>query len=179
MREDIEEIIAVPEKVEASLNERTLTVKGPKGEIKRTFQIALELNDRKMRLFYKKGTKNQKKLIMTTKAHIQNMFNGVLKGYTYILQIAFVHFPMTVRMDKNEFFVKNFLGESKERKAVILPNVEVKIKADKIEVTSPDKEAAGQTAANIEQSTRITNRDRRVFQDGIWMIVTPDKNFLE
>ncbi len=178
MREDIEETIAIPEKVEVTLD-KALTVKGPLGEIKRVFQIPFELNDRKIRIFHSKGTKNQKKLIMTTKAHIENMIKGVLEGYSYTLQIAFVHFPMTVRIDGNELFVKNFLGESKERKAKILPNVEVKIAADKITVTSPDKEAAGQTAANIELSTRITNRDRRVFQDGIWMIKTPDKDYLE
>ena len=178
MREDIEEIIEVPEKVEAALD-KELTIKGPKGEVKRGFQIPVELNGRKIRLFFKKGTKNEKKLIMTTRAHIENMINGVLEGYTYILQVCFVHFPMTVRVDKNEFFVKNFLGESKERKAKILPNAEVKIEGDKVRVTSPDKEAAGQTAANIELSTRITNRDRRVFQDGIWIIQTPDKNMLE
>ena len=107
------------------------------------------------------------------------MIKGVLEGYQYSLQICFVHFPMTVRIDKDKFFVKNFLGESKERRAQILPNTEVKVAADKITVTSPDKEAAGQTAANIELSTRITNRDRRVFQDGIWMTKTPDKNILE
>lgn len=178
MREDIEEIIEVPENVEVSLD-GALTVKGPNGEVKRKFQIPLELNGKKIRIFHSKGTKNQKKMIMTTKAHINNMIKGVLEGYEYNLQICFVHFPMTVRIDKDGFFVKNFLGESKERRAQILANTTVKIAADKITVTSPDKEAAGQTAANIELSTRITNRDRRVFQDGIWMTKTPDKNILE
>jgi len=178
MREDIEEIIEVPENVEVSLD-GALTMKGPLGTITRKFQFPVELNGKKVRLFYSKGTKNQKKMIMTTKAHINNMIKGVLEGFEYNLQIVFVHFPMTVRMDKDKFFVKNFLGESKERVAQILANTTVKIAGDKITVTSVDKEAAGQTAANIEQSTRITNRDRRIFQDGIWMTKTPDKNILE
>ena len=178
MHEDIEEIIEIPEKVEASLDE-ALTVKGPKGEVRRKFQIPLELKDGKIRLFAKNGTRNQKKMIMTTRAHINNMIKGSLEGYSYVLQIAFIHFPMTVRIEKKEIIIKNFLGESQERRASIHDNVEVKIEGDKIRIFSPDKEAAGQTAANLETATRITNKDRRVFQDGIWIIETPDKKYLE
>ena len=178
MREDIEEIVKVPENVEVSLN-GALTMKGPNGEVKRVLQFPLELEGKKIRLFFKKGTKNQKKMIMTTKAHINNMIKGVIEGYEYNLQICFVHFPMTVKAEGDTIIVKNFLGENKDRKAKILPNVTVKIQGDKITVTSPDKEAAGQTAANIELSTRVTNRDRRVFQDGIWLTRTPDKVILE
>ena len=43
------------------------------------------------------------------------------------------------------------------------------IKGDIIIVEGIDKELAGQTAARIEQSTRITNKDRRVFQDGCYI----------
>ena len=49
-------------------------------------------------------------------------------------------------------------------------NVNVKIEGDVIVIESTDKEAAGKTATNIEQLTRITDKDRRIFQDGIYVI---------
>lgn len=119
--------------------------------------------------------KNHKKIIKTTEAHIKNMILGVTEGYEYRLQICSVHFPITASADKEKLSIKNFLGETKERKAKILPNVQLKVEGDIIKITSADKEAAGQTAANIETATKIKNRDRTRFQDGIWIIQKANK----
>ena len=46
----------------------------------------------------------------------------------------------------------------------------MKVDGDLVTVQSTSKELAGQTAADIEQLCRVTGRDRRIFQDGIWII---------
>ena len=170
MHLDLKEEIEIPEKVEISLDGNILIVKGPKGELKRNFPLKITYDNKKISIEIKKATKRDKNILKTTVAHIKNMIKGVLEWYKYSLQIASVHFPMNVSATKEYVIIKNFLGETKERKAFILPGVKLEIKGDIISLESPDKEAAGQTAANIETATHITSRDRRIFQDGIWII---------
>ena len=72
-------------------------------------------------------------------------------------------------MKGKEALVKNFLGEKKPRKVSIIKGVEVDVNGQEINISSINKELAGQTAANFEKATRIPLRDRRVFQDGIFI----------
>src|SRR3989338_3016727 len=164
--------IAIPEKVHVTLD-KELTVKGPKGEIKRCINepsVKMEVQGNKVVLSPTNFNKRQKMLLNTCRSHIINMIKGVQDLYEYKLKVCSSHFPMSVTIEGNIFVVKNFLGEKVPRKSKILPNVKVAVQGDVVTVTGPDLEAVSQTAANIEQSTRITNRDRRVFQDGLWII---------
>jgi len=123
----------------------------------------------------KKGNKNNYKCIMSAIAHLENLFNGLDKAYTYKLESCNVHFPMTLKLESDKVVINNFLGEKVPREAKILPGVEVKIDGSKITVTSHDREAAGQTAANLEKATKLRGRDRRIFQDGIYIVEKPGR----
>jgi len=71
----------------------------------------------------------------------------------------------------NIFVVNNYFGERVPRNADILSGVEVKVnKKVEVVVSGIDKENVCQTAANIEKCATVKNRDRRVFQDGIYLI---------
>ena len=77
---------------------------------------------------------------------------------------------MTVNHQSNEIIIKNFLGEKIDRKSKVLEGVNVSIDKDIITLSGNDIELVGQTAANLEKTTKIKNRDRRRFQDGIFLI---------
>ncbi len=119
------------------------------------------------------GNKKDFKILKSQIAHMKNMFLGLEKEFVYKLESCNVHFPMTMKVEGNKVVITNFLGEKTPRIAQILPGVRVEIKGAKITVSSADKEAAGHTAANLEKSTKIKNRDRRVFQDGIFITDRP------
>ena len=175
MHETITEKIKIPEGIEATISFPNLKIKGPLGENTRDFPVEIKKDGEFLIIEVKNATKNNKKIIKTSAAHIRNMITGVKDGYEYLLQICSAHFPITTSITGDTFNIKNFLGEANERKAKILPNVKVKIEGDIVKITSADIEAAGQTAANIEIATKIKNRDRSRFQDGIWIIQKANK----
>ena len=82
---------------------------------------------------------------------------------------------MNVAIANNELVVKNFLGEKVPRTLILKSGAEVKVEGDLIVVESVSKEIAGQISSDIEQLTRRTGYDGRIFQDGIWIIVKDDK----
>jgi len=173
MKKEIIQKIEIPEEVNAEIQENKLIVKGEKGENEREFNIRkldFQKKDNFLIIGNKKATKKEKKRINTISAHIKNMLKGVKEGFEYQLKICSSHFPITVEIQDKEATIKNFLGEKISRKVKIPQNVEVNINGDLITINSNDKESAGQAAANFERATKIKNRDRRVFQDGIFII---------
>lgn len=173
MKRPIYKEMEIPEGVEVSVDGNIITIKGPEGENKRELHLGklkLEIKDRRIKLGHDKSSKNQKKQIHTIFAHIRNLMEGVQKKFEYILKICFSHFPFTVKAEGKEVIVKNFLGEKIDRKTKIPEGVEMDIQKDIITIKSINKEKAGQAAANLESITKVKGRDRRIFQDGIFII---------
>jgi len=173
LREKIVREIELPQGIQAKLEGRILSFKGKKGEVVRQIfdpKMKIELSKEKITLTVLKPSKREKRTINTNRAHIRNMIKGADEGHTYKLKICSGHFPMTAAVSGKEFVVKNYLGEKIPRVVKIKEGATVKVTGADITVESTNLETAGQVAGDIEQLMRITNRDRRVFQDGIYII---------
>ena len=108
-------------------------------------------------------------MVGTIAAHLKNMLLGVSDGYSYELKIIYSHFPITVSSKDSTVEIKNFLGEKGMRKADILGTCNIQLEKDIIKVSGINVEDVGQTAANIERACKLRRRDRRIFQDGIFL----------
>lgn len=167
--------VKLPENVQSSIEGYLVKVSGPKGELKRDFsnpRIKLEKKENSIIVLpsNKRTTKTDKMYVNTAVSHIKNMVEGVLNSYQAKLKVCSGHFPMSVSVTNNELVVKNFLGEKIPRKVVLDKEVKIKVDGDLITIDGCDKEKVGQAAARIEDVCRITNRDLRLFQDGIWIL---------
>jgi large subunit ribosomal protein L6 len=176
MKYKVEKFVEIPQGMNVSISGNEMIFKFNGKETRKRFnlgKIVISIKDNKISVCAEKSTKRELKMIGTIVAHLNNLMKGTKENFVYQLEICNVHFPMTLKVEGDLVKIKSFLGEKIERKARILPNAKVEIKGNKIEVSSYDIEAAGQTAANLEQATKIRNRDRRIFQDGIFITETP------
>ena len=168
----MKETVDVPQGITVNISGSVVKLKGPKGELTRELRfpkIEIESKDGKIEVRAKDATKKEKTIIGTYAAHLKNMVIGVSEGYTYTLKVCSGHFPMNVAIIGKVFSVKNFLGEKIPRELIIKDGVTVKLEGDIIAVESIDKELAGQVAGAIEILTRVSGKDRRIFQDGIYI----------
>lgn len=149
-----------------------VTMKGVKGEVSRSFphqKITITVENNQVHLSAQNATKREKTIMNTFYSHIRNMTKGATEGHMYRLKICSGHFPMNVSAFGGEFAIKNFLGEKVPRKLKLRSSVTVKIEGQEVVVEGTSLEEVSQTAADIEQLTRIRNRDLRIFQDGIYI----------
>ena len=164
--------VEIPEGVNAKLEGRIVTITGEKGELIRDFShapINIQLNEKTVTVQASWPRKKEAALVGTVRSHIENMVKGVTKGFTYKMKIVFSHFPITVKIQGKKFTINNFTGERSPRNAKIMGNTKVIINGDDIVIQGIDLEEVSQTAANIQNSTKIRKKDPRVFLDGIYV----------
>lgn len=172
MKRELSKIIEIPMGVNVEVNGAELIVNANGKKNSRVFDLmnlSLEKKENTLVIHEKKASKNDKRMMNTIASHIKNMLEGIATPYVYKLKVCFSHFPITVEIKGKEAIIKNFLGERSPRKMTLIEGADIKVDKEIITVTSFDKEIAGQSAANFENITRIANRDRRIFQDGIFI----------
>jgi large subunit ribosomal protein L6 len=165
--------LEIPDGISVSLEDRIISVNGKLGTIKKDFTklpafLTIENNIVKIEPY---GTRRKDFAISkTAQSIINNMIKGVQNGYKYRMKIVFAHFPITVKIKDGKVHVENFFGERKARISNIVgDSTKVAIEGDDIVITGPHLEHVSQTAANIELSTRVKNKDQRVFLDGVYV----------
>jgi large subunit ribosomal protein L6 len=169
---EVSRIIQIPEDVDLTLEGREVTAKGPKGSLTKDFHhahVSMEVKGKTMRIWSEWPRKQEASLVGTVNSHVQNMIIGVTKGFTYKLKIVFSHFPISVKVKDKSVLIENFTGERNPRKAKIAGDAKVKVQTDDILVQNLDLDSVSQTAANIEQATKVKRKDPRVFLDGIYV----------
>ncbi len=166
-------IIGIPEGVNVAIDNMSVSVSGPQGQLKRELWypgITIKKVDSEVVVETDMSRREQLAMLGTFESHLKNMITGVSKGYEYKMKVVYSHFPIQLKAEGNHVLISNFLGEKKARKASILGNTKVTVKGDQVVISGINKEEVGQTAANIRMATKIKRFDPRVFQDGVYLV---------
>jgi large subunit ribosomal protein L6 len=176
----IEKTIEVPENVTATLTSvrggKTVLIKGPKGELVRTFtrlRVKIFLIDKNFIIQSFFGNKAEASMVGTIAGHISNMIKGVTEGFTYEVRVITSHFPATVEIKEHMILVKNLYGRRDPIRIPFEESINISVKGDMVTITGIDIEKVSQTAARLAEATRLRGRrskDPTVFQDGLYVV---------
>jgi len=170
--------IDIPDEVTATMDHLELTVEGPNGGVTRRLwypDITVSLEDGAVVIESEADDAKTNSTVGTFESHVTNMLYGVTDGWEYSMEVFYSHFPMQVSLEDGEVVIENFLGEKAPRRTPVRGDTEVVVDGEELTIRGPDIEDVGQTAADIEQLTRVSDKDTRVFQDGVYITQTPDR----
>ncbi|WP_336036539.1 50S ribosomal protein L6 [Halobacterium yunchengense] len=170
--------IEIPDDVTAEVDHLDLTVDGPEGSVTRRLwypDVDVAVEDGVVVVESDSDDAKTLSTVGTFESHVENMFHGVTEGWEYRLQVHYSHFPMQVEVEGDEVVIQNFLGEKAPRRTPVRGDTEVAVDGEEVTLSGPSIEDVGQTAADIEQLTRVTDKDTRVFQDGVYIVEKPAK----
>lgn len=140
--------IIIPAGVTVTIDGATITVKGPKGELTKTFEACIEmkLDGDTLTFAPKNSAKHTHQMHGTTRAIVANMVKGVSEGFEKVLLITGTGYKAEL---KNGSLVLS-LGYSHQITIVPPAGITFTVpKIDEIHVAGIDKEVVGQIAAEI------------------------------
>ncbi|MEJ5201721.1 MAG: 50S ribosomal protein L6 [Anaerolineales bacterium] len=143
--------VTIPAGVQVNIDGSEVQVRGPKGELKRSFSPLVSISMEGDQLLVQRSSDEPtaRALHGTTRALIQNMVTGVSSGFTTILEIDGVGYR--AEMDGKNLVL--YVGYS--HPVVVEPpagiTFDVDTKTRQVKVMGFDKEQLGQLCANIRK----------------------------
>ncbi len=169
--------IPVPESVKVTEKHRILNVEGPLGKTRKNFKkipVDLQVSGKNIILKSIGTRKKDYAIFKTSESIINTLIKGIQQGYTFKMKIVYAHFPITVKVKDNNVLVENFQGERAARVSKIVGDTKVVAKGDDVIITGSVLTDVSQTAASLQQNTKVKNKDHRVFLDGIYLFEKSD-----
>ncbi|SJZ98729.1 50S ribosomal protein L6 [Selenihalanaerobacter shriftii] len=140
--------VEIPEKIEVTVEDNVVTIKGPKGELSQEINehLDISLEDNTITINRSTNSRDDKCVHGLSRSLVINMIEGVINGFEKKLELNGVGY----RVQKQGSNLELKVGYS--HPVVIEPaeGIELNVEGnDKIIVSGIDKQKVGETAANI------------------------------
>lgn len=140
--------VTVPKGVTLELHGQVVAVKGPKGELRRSLhpEMQLALADGVLTVARPSEEKKHKALHGLTRTLVQNMVDGVSKGFSKTLEIQGVGY----KAEAKPYGVNLIVGFSHPVKYEAPKGIKISVESNTVvKVEGADKEIVGQVAAEL------------------------------
>jgi large subunit ribosomal protein L6 len=140
--------VSVPKGVNLDLQGSTVAVKGPKGELRRTLhpEMKLTLDNGSFTVERPSDDKRHKALHGLTRTLVQNMVDGVSKGFSKTLEIQGVGY----KAEAKPYGVNLIVGYSHPVKYEAPKGIKISVENNTVvKIEGADKEVVGQVAAEL------------------------------
>jgi large subunit ribosomal protein L6 len=142
--------VVVPKGVTLQVDGNTVAVKGPRGELRRTLHEDMEiaLKDNQFTVARPSEEKRHKALHGLTRTLVQNMVEGVSKGFSKSLEIQGVGY----KAEAKPYGVNLIVGFSHPVKYEAPKGIKISVDNNvMVKIEGADKELVGQVAAELRQ----------------------------
>ena len=142
--------ISIPDKIKVTYKDRVVTVQGKNGKLTQEIHPAVDVNIEKDTVKVTLNDQSRKTVALQgmTRSLLNNMVNGVSKGFERVLEINGIGYRAEV---KGKSIVFN-LGYSHPMDFPLPEGVSAKVdKNNVVKINGIDKQLIGQTAARIRQ----------------------------
>lgn len=140
--------VAIPEGVEVNIGNGKIEVKGPKGVLNLDIskRVDVKVEDGKIIVDRKSDSKEDRSLHGLSRSLINNLVEGVSKGFEKNLELVGVGYRATKKGNALELSV----GYSKPVNFPAIEGIEIAVpKPTQIKISGTDKQLVGQVAADI------------------------------
>jgi large subunit ribosomal protein L6 len=140
--------VTLPKGVAVDIQGNTVAVKGPKGELRRTLhaEMQVSLTDGQVTVARPSDEKRHKALHGLSRTLVQNMVDGVSKGFSKTLEIQGVGY----KAEAKPYGVNLIVGFSHPVKYEAPKGIKISVENNTVvKIEGADKEAVGQVAAEL------------------------------
>jgi large subunit ribosomal protein L6 len=140
--------VTLPKGVAVEVQGNTVAVKGPKGELRRTLHTEMQvaLADGQVTVSRPSDEKRHKALHGLSRTLVQNMVDGVSKGFSKTLEIQGVGY----KAEAKPYGVNLIVGYSHPVKYEAPKGIKISVENNTVvKIEGADKEAVGQVAAEL------------------------------
>lgn len=142
--------IPLPSGVQAQVTDNTVTIKGPKGELRRVVhsELSVKLENNHLTVVRPSDDKRHKALQGTTRTVLRNMVDGVARGFSKSLEIQGVGY----KAEPQAGGVRLLVGFSHPVVYQAPPGIKILVENNVIlKIEGADKELVGQVAAELRK----------------------------